>query len=164
LTVACGARPVRKIEVPPHYARTSCETPASPYVVKLADGGRTWEVAMPATQGGYQVRIPIGDGSPLIPERAVAAKTNTEPSTSSPAYLAGLTRVQALFKRDSYELALSEVVGLLKDYPNDTRLMSMQGTLLWKLGDKARAQAVWEEVARREPDNQTVLQMLEGVQ
>jgi predicted Zn-dependent protease len=126
---------------------------------------------MPASQGGYEVRIPIGDGSQLIPERVATASAETvhasktgDAPTSSPAYLSGLARVQALFRRDSYELALSEVVTLLKDYPNDTRLMSMQGTLLWKLGDKARAQAVWEEVVRRDPDNGVVQQMLEGVQ
>ncbi len=155
LLVGCAAEP-RRIAVPRHLG-SGASRPASPYVVKLAEGQRAWAIELPATAAAYEVRVPIGDGTPLVPAGSPAVGER-----GGPAYLEAMARVQALYARKSYDLALLELKKLMAVHPDDPKLLSMEGTLHYKLGDRARAHEAWERVARLEPENEAVLEMLEA--
>jgi tetratricopeptide (TPR) repeat protein len=155
LLAACAAR--RKIEVPKHLRAKPVNMEAA-YVVKLQDGDKTWSVALPPVSGGYEVRIPIGKGDALLPpgSKRVLLKDSAD-------YKAALARVQALFQRKSYDLALLELAKLNEAFPDDAKLVAMEGTIYFKMGDKDKAQKAWERAAELDPENGTVLDMLQGL-
>jgi tetratricopeptide (TPR) repeat protein len=39
--------------------------PAQKYILRMAEGGRVWEVELPEGAGGYEVRLPISHGGPM---------------------------------------------------------------------------------------------------
>ncbi|HEY0096587.1 MAG TPA: hypothetical protein VGB96_19815, partial [Archangium sp.] len=39
--------------------------PAQKYILRMAEGGRVWEVELPEGSGGYEVRLPISNGGPM---------------------------------------------------------------------------------------------------
>ncbi|MCC6809840.1 MAG: tetratricopeptide repeat protein [Deltaproteobacteria bacterium] len=160
LLVACAGP--RKIDVPLHLrAETQAQkqTPPAPFVVTLNDGGRAWNVSLPAVSGGYEVRIPVGNAGEALPSAArksVLLKESLE-------FKAALARVQALFAKKSYDLALLELAKLRADFPDDPKLLAMEGTIHFKQGHREKAQKAWEEAAALDPENDTVLDMLEGM-
>jgi Flp pilus assembly protein TadD len=176
--ILIGCSPaVRRIDAPrPAASGTSSRTTPPPYVVRLSDGAHTWEVQLPAMASGYEVRIPLADAggldatgtqgsaraaSPVAPLDAAAPDTDGS-TTDAAGYRAAMTRIATLYQRRSYSPALEEVTRLLRAYPRDTRLLAMQGSLYWKLGDKLHAQESWEQVLTLQPDNDSVRAMLEG--
>lgn len=156
--VACTAP--RKIDVPLHLraGTEKPETKPQPFVVTLNDGARAWNVSLPAVSGGYEVRIPVGSGEalPSAGRKPVLLKDSLE-------YKAALARVQALYQRKSYDLALLELAKLREDFPDEPKLLAMEGTIHFKAGDKDKAQKAWEAAAALDPDNEAVLDMLEGI-
>lgn len=159
LLLAACAGP-QKIDVPIHLrAATQKQAPeAPPFVVTVNDGTRSWNVSLPAVSGGYEVRIPVGGGEalPTAQRKPVLSKDSLE-------YKAALARVQQLFTKKSYDLALLELGKLRADFPDDPKLLAMEGTIHFKQGDKEKAQQAWEKAAQLDPDNETVLDMLEGM-
>jgi hypothetical protein len=169
VTACATGRPHVRI---PERLRVQPGSPASaPYVVKLVDGTRQWEIAVPEVDGGYEVRIPLGDGSPLVPgaapvktDAAKASAAGAPSATDRPAaYVSALALIDALYARQSYDVALREVNSLLAAYADDTRLLAMAGTLSLKLNDPAAAQAAWQRVLELDPGNETVLAALEAL-
>jgi hypothetical protein len=159
LPLACAAP--RKIDVPLHL-RAGAQKPAGapqPFVVTVNDGTRAWNVSLPAVSGGYEVRIPVGSGGEALPSatrKPVLLKDSIE-------YKAALARVQALFQKKSFDLALLELAKLRADFPDDPKLLAMEGTIHFKMGDKDKAQKAWEAAAALDPENEAVLDMLEGI-
>ena len=139
----------------------------SPHVIKLAEGGRQWEISLPPVSGGYELKIPVGDGTPLLPtETQLVAQPDDTPHQKAEAaagYLRSIAQINALYERESYELALSEVSKLLGHHPDDAKLLAMAGTLHFKLGEPEKAAQSWEKVLELEPDNTTVAEALESL-
>ena len=187
LAAACGSNQ-RTIRIPdsvvddPSKTRSAPERTAQPYVVKMSDGKRTWQIEIPVTEGSpsFSAAIPLdlGDLSQAPPEvppteadrevleaKRAAGEPIAEPkpgeAPKAQSYLATLARVRALYKRRQYELALVDLVNLDRQYPDDERILEMKGTLYRKLGRRDEAKRAWERVLALNPDNQMVARALE---
>ena len=77
LLPACQTTPTSKVLVVPNEMRRSSPPaaskkdkppplpPAQKYILRMAEGGRVWEVELPEGAGGYEVRLPISNGGPM---------------------------------------------------------------------------------------------------
>jgi tetratricopeptide (TPR) repeat protein len=194
-TLVCACAPRARIVVPPESIRELAYMPTpdryatSRHVVRMSDGTRDWEVEFPDVAVAYEVRIPLRGapapgGAPddqvpthmtaadreMMEERAVNAQTagaQKPADKKKRSYLGGIARVRDLYKTRNYELALIDVVDLEREYPNDTKIMAMKGSIYRKLGKTKLAREVWEKVLALDPDNATVadaLRELDGEQ
>jgi tetratricopeptide (TPR) repeat protein len=153
------------------------------YVVRLAEGGRVWEVELPESAGGYEVRVPLVGGSleqmtaadeELLADSTAKAATSGLPDASGPSgkavdapgaskkksYLGSLAKVNEMYVGKKYELALIEVVNLEKEYPQDSRILSMKGSLYLKLGKHKLAREAWEKALQINPNDQALAEAL----
>ena len=179
----------RKIKIPNSVVENP-ETPdrpdpaVRPYVIKMSDGKRTWQVEIPVTPGAsnFSAAIPLDLGEVVAePSAAPATEADREiieakkaagepvPEAASDgaptqSYLTTLAKVRALYKRRQYELALVELVALDRQYPDDERILEMKGTLFRKLGRLDEAQEAWERVLVLNPDNRVVARALERLE
>ena len=141
-----------------------------PYVIKMSDGQRTWQIEIPATSasGAFEAVIPLDLGAAPAAEspadRDVKAASGAAASDGpSPSYLSTLAKVNALFRKRQYELALIEITRLDQAYPDDERVLEMKGTLYWRLRKPKLAREAWERVLALNPDNAAVAQALENL-
>ena len=159
---------------------------AMPYVVKMSDGRRTWQIEIPVSTASpsFQAAVPLDLGElnaqgaqppPTEADRELLASKKARgesapPVTSAPgmapvapnqSYFSTLARVRALYKRRQFELALIELVNLERIYPDDERILEMKGTLYSKLGRRGDAQKAWERVLALNPSNTMVARALE---
>lgn len=171
------------VENPEHPSRP--ESAVRPYVIKMSDGRRTWQVEIPVTGSSpnFSAAIPLELGEVAAettstpaseadreiidakraagePVPAEAAQPGGEPQS----YLATLAKVRALYARRQYELALVELVALDRQYPDDERILEMKGTLYRKLGRDDEARAAWERVLALNPENRGVARALEQLE
>ncbi len=188
LALACGPSR-RTIRIPDSVVsdpNKPNKAPASggyqPYVVKMSDGKRTWQVEIPVNEGSpsFSAAIPLDLGEvahqpPNIPQTEAdrevidAKRAAGEPiaeaapgqAPKADSYLGVLARIRSLYKRRQYELALVDLVNLDRQYPDDERILEMKGTLYRKLGRKDEARKAWERVLALNPDNQMVGRALE---
>jgi len=154
---ACAVK--KKVDLP-DYLRGTASQAQPPYAVRLTESDRTWNVWLPPVSGGYEVRIPIGKGDALA---GAEAKKHAILTQDSPEFRAAMARIHGMFQRKSYDLAMLEITKLRVDFPDDGKLLAMQGTLYWKLGEKEKAQQTWERSMELDPANNSVLEMLEGI-
>jgi hypothetical protein len=188
LGAACGGSS-RSIRVPEGVVKKPGEeapTPpaAEPYVIKMTDGRRTWQIEIPAGPGApaFEAAIPLelgedptaGPGPPateadreIVDAKRARGETVKAPSPERdarpPSYLRTLDRVRALFRERRYELALVELVRLERVFPDDVRILEMKGTLLARLGRAAEARAAWERVLALDPENAAVIRALDAL-
>ena len=160
-----GAAPAQKPAAPaPKLTPPSPPTDASQrYTLRLVEKGRVWEVELPESTGGYEVRIPLGPGieSPTLADQELLGKT--PPEGRSKSYLATLAKLSEMYSAHRYELALIEVVNLEQEYPKDPRLLAMKGSLFQKLGKTALARESWKKALEIEPSNTTVAEALRAL-
>ncbi|HYV49970.1 MAG TPA: tetratricopeptide repeat protein [Myxococcaceae bacterium] len=190
----------RLMTVPPEMSRsvpapvTSRPVPGAPqkmelrgpssdtkYVVRLAEGGRVWEVELPESAGGYEVRVPLA-GGPLeqmtsadeelladstakaatsgLPEAGGGKAVDAKGAAKKKSYLGSLAKVNELYVGKKFELALIEVVALEKEYPQDSRILSMKGSLYLKLGKHKLAREAWEKALQINPNDQALAEAL----
>lgn len=148
----------------------------APYVIKMSDGQRTWQIEIPATSasGAFEAVIPLDLGAADGVAAAAAAETPADREVKagssaaatdgpSPSYLSTLAKVNALFRKRQYELALIEISRLEQAYPDDERVLEMKGTLYWRLRKPKLAREAWERVLALNPDNAAVAQALENL-
>ena len=134
--------------------------------VRLAEHGRSWEIELPDSSGGYELRLPLGDAvpdeKPTAADQEMLASADKEKKTpeAKRSYLSGLARVSEMFSSRRYELALIEVVNLETEYPQDSRLLSMKGTLYSKLGKPALARESWQKALAIDPQDAAVQEAL----
>lgn len=170
----------------PKDASTGRRRTIEPYVIKMSDGQRTWQIEIPASEasGAFAAMVPLNLGEAAMKPKASApteadreikpaaekppASAKGEPSTPElstpvPSYLGTLARVNNLFRRRQYELALIELVALDRAYPDDERILEMKGTLYWKLRRRDLAREAWERVLTLNPNNAAVAQALENL-
>jgi len=133
------------------------------YTLRLVERGRVWEVELPESTGGYEVRIPLGPGieTPTLADQEMLGKT--PPEGKSKSYLATLAKVGEMYSAHRYELALIEVVDLEQQYPKDARLQAMKGSLYQKLGKSALARDAWKKSLEYDPTDATVAEALRGL-
>lgn len=156
--------------------KASPETPPvrRPYVVRLAEGGRVWEVDLPEDAAGYEVRIPLGESGDL-PRQVTGADrellgtaeveaASPKESLAAPSYLGGVARVNELYRSQRLELALIEVVELERAFPKDARLAAMKGSLYLKLGRHALAKEAYLRALQLDPGNAPVAAALESIE
>jgi tetratricopeptide (TPR) repeat protein len=152
-----------------------------PYVIKMSDGKRTYQVQIPVNQatGSFSTSIPLDFGEmemeANLPQTEAdreiidSKKKSGEPTPKeepgappkSRSYLTTLHRVNELFKRKQYELALIDLTKLDREYPDDERVLEMKGTLYWKLRRNKLAREAWERVLALNPNNAVVASALE---
>lgn len=189
--VACAA-PKRTIRIPesvvpnPKDKDAAAKSVMQPYVIKMSDGKRIYQVEIPVHQatGAFTTSIPLE--STLETMRSESERPQTEADReiieakreageptpkdqpggqpSARSYLATLAEVTSLFKRRQYELALIELTALDREYPDDERVLEMKGTLYWKLRRPKQARQAWERVLALNPDNTVVAQALEQLE
>jgi len=133
------------------------------YTLRLVEHGRVWEVELPESTGGYEVRIPLGAGvePPTAADQEMLGKT--PPDGRSKSYLATLAKLSEMYAAHRYELALIEVVDLEQAYPKDARLLAMKGSLYQKLGKAALAREAWKKALEVDPTNTTVAEALRAL-
>jgi tetratricopeptide (TPR) repeat protein len=133
------------------------------YTLRLVEHGRVWEVELPESTGGYEVRIPLGPGveSPTLADQEMLGKT--PPEAKSKSYLSILAKVGEMYSAHRYELALIEVVDLEQQYPKDARLQAMKGSLYQKLGKSALARDAWKKSLEYDPTDATVAEALRSL-
>jgi tetratricopeptide (TPR) repeat protein len=175
---ATGTTPTGSSAVPPsQYAK---------YVVRLAEGGRVWEMELPEATGGYEMRVPVvggpaemitaadeelfADSTMLRPSEKPAEagkdlkekdkKVDARAAAKKKSYLGAMAKVNEMYSSRRYELALIEVVNLEKEYPNDSRLLAMKGSLYLKLGRIKLAREAWEKALAQNPNDQGVAEAL----
>jgi tetratricopeptide (TPR) repeat protein len=133
-------------------------------VVKLAEHGRNWEIELPDSSGGYELRLPLGDAvpneKPTAADQEMLARADKKTPEAKRSYLSGLARVTEMYSSKRYELALIEVVNLEAEYPQDSRLMSMKGTLYSKLGKPVLARDAWQKALALDPQDAAVQEAL----
>lgn len=191
-------RPGKALVVPEEMRRSNArgQTGSSPgavgpskdrYVLRLAEGGRTWELELPEESGGYQVRIPLQDarsrdafssadeevvrqmererlgkaegaGAQVTPEDVDARLLAKRKS-----YLGGLAKVNEMYASRRFELALIELVNLEKDYPGDARILAMKGSLYLKLGKNKLARDAWEKALAENPEDEALAEALRNL-
>jgi len=129
----------------------------------LVERGRVWEVDLPESTGGYEVRIPLGAGiePPTAADQEMLGKT--PPDGRSKSYLATLAKLGEMYAAHRYELALIEVVDLEQAYPKDPRLLAMKGSLYQKLGKAALAREAWKKALEIDPTDTTVAEALRAL-
>lgn len=84
---------MRRMPARPGEWRDANSTPREyRYVIRMAENGRVWEMELPEGAGGYEMRIPLGDGTPagemLTPadvELLGVAPNASAPEAASPA-------------------------------------------------------------------------------
>jgi tetratricopeptide (TPR) repeat protein len=153
------------------------------YVVRMAEGGRVWEVELPESAGGYEVRVPLAGGAleqmtaadeELLADSTARAATGGLPEAGAASgkavdakgaakkksYLGSLAKVNEMYVAKKYELALIEVVNLEKEYPQDSRILSMKGSLYLKLGKHKLAREAWEKALQINPNDQALAEAL----
>lgn len=182
--LACGSQQ-RAIRIPdtvvkdPKGRARAPKRAGEPYVVKMSDGQRTWQIEIPAGDGtpSFEAAIPLDLGDavkqpPAPPEteadREIIDKKREKgepvvaPDAGPPrSYLATLARVRELYKRRQYELGLIDLVELDRAYPDDERILEMKGTLYKKLQRQHEAREAWERVLVLNPSNRAVARALE---
>ncbi|HZR08098.1 MAG TPA: tetratricopeptide repeat protein [Myxococcales bacterium] len=158
------ATPVTKAAAAPHSAAPVVPTdPAQRYTLRLVEHGRVWEVELPESTGGYEVRIPLGTGIETPTEADQEMLGKTPPPGRSKSYLGTLAKVGEMYKSHRYELALIEVVDLEQQYPKDPRLLAMKGSLYQKLGKTTLARDAWKKALEIDPSDTTVAEALRAL-
>jgi tetratricopeptide (TPR) repeat protein len=156
---------VVKASVPPRGMTPATAPAAFPandkYVLRLTERGRMWEVELPESTGGYELRIPMGAGV----ETTTAADEQLlgKDAKSGKSYLSTLARVGDLYAARKYEMALIEVVDLETQYPGDARIQSMKGSLYQKLGKAILAREAWRKALAIDPSDTGVVEALRGL-
>ena len=134
------------------------------YTLRLVERGRVWELELPESTGGYEVRIPLGAGieTPTAADQEMLAG-KTPPEGRSKSYLATLAKLGEMYSSHRYELALIEVVDLEQQYPKDPRLLAMKGSLYQKLGKAVLAREAWKKALEIDPSDTTVAEALRAL-
>jgi tetratricopeptide (TPR) repeat protein len=189
LLASCGSN-TRTIRIPesavanPRKKKTP-EPKPQPYVVKMSDGQRTWQIEIPVQTGSpsFSASIPLDLGAlaaspPMAPqteadreiieakkaagEKVPEAKPGEEGKAQS--YLGTIARVRELYKRRQYEMALVDLVALDRQYPDDVRILEMKGTLYMRLNRPKEARKAWERALSLDPNNESVARALEQLE
>ena len=148
----------------PRAAASAVPTdPSQRYTLRLVERGRVWEVELPESTGGYEVRIPLGSGIETPTEADQEMLGKTPPPGRSKSYLGTLAKVGEMYKSHRYELALIEVVDLEQQYPKDPRLLAMKGSLYQKLGKTTLAREAWKKALEIDPSDATVAEALRAL-
>jgi tetratricopeptide (TPR) repeat protein len=159
------------------------------YVLRLAEHNRVWELELPESAGGYEMRIPL-DGPLDAPTAAdtelLAAAPNPDTSSKAAAgpgpsgeakvpapasreavskapgksYLGTLAKVREMYASRRYELALVELVDLEASHPKDERLQAMKGSVYLKLGKAQLARESFQKALALDPEDLAVAEAL----
>ncbi|MBI4814960.1 MAG: tetratricopeptide repeat protein [Deltaproteobacteria bacterium] len=131
----------------------------APYVIRMTDGTRSWQVEIPSVDaaGAFVASIPL-DPTQKMPETKSVQTPITPAASDEPdaLYLESLARIGELYRRKQYELALVDLLRLEARHPDDERVLEMKGTLYLKLKRTALARTAWERVLAKNPDNTSV--------
>jgi tetratricopeptide (TPR) repeat protein len=191
---ACAPPPPRRLAIPESMLRRAPAPPSTRdagapsaippnrYVLRLAEGGRVWELELPEQAGGYEVKVPLAGMGPaemLTPadeellsdavaslakkdgeEARPAASVDAREAAGKKSYLGGLAKISELYKDRRYELALVEAVNLEAAYPRDARVVAMKGSLYLKLGKKRLAREAWQRALTLDPSDAGIAEAL----
>ncbi len=75
-------------------------------------------------------------------------------------YLGRLDRVRTLYREARYEASLLEVEDMLREFPMDSKLHEMRGTLLDRLGHAELAKQSWQQALEIQPSNESLRKFL----
>jgi tetratricopeptide (TPR) repeat protein len=76
-------------------------------------------------------------------------------------YLASIDHLKQLYRSGRYEAALLETDTLIRDYPTNSRIYEMRGTLFEKIGHLDLAIQAWKQALRFNPSNESLRKFIE---
>lgn len=79
-------------------------------------------------------------------------------------YLAGIQKVEDLYRQGDYSKALIHIAPLIKDYPKKSRLFAMQGTLYRQIGEPKMAIGAYTQAKNLEPKNLRYAEVIDDLQ
>jgi tetratricopeptide (TPR) repeat protein len=139
------------------------------YVLRLAEHNRVWELELPESAGGYEMRIPLAGPleSPSAADAELLATASDKPLEAGKeprkGYLGTLAKVREMYASHQYEMALVEIVDLEASYPKDARIQAMKGSLYVKLGKPQLARESWEKALALNPQDPVVTEALRSM-
>ena len=145
-----GCAPKGKLLIPEAFKRQNAPTESkSVHTVRITAKDRTVEVPIEMGNEGYRVEVPVEN-----PSAEEGVRKTSDNSTAS------MANVHALYLAGKFDLALAEIAQLEAKSPEDVRLLSMKGTLFFKLKNRAQAREAWEKALSLQPDNENLLEAL----
>lgn len=93
----------------------------------------------------------------MISDGKLSDKKTTSPTVS---YLRGLQEVEDLFRKRAFSEALVKIAPLAEQYPNQTRVFAMQGTLFRKIGEKKLALKAYQRAFELDNENAELEDMI----
>lgn len=118
------------------------------YQIEDAQGGKKESMAIPLQQLPENLVVQQKAGPHTDSDLALATQADKQISegklpdpsakTSKPtvSYLRGLAEVEGLYQKRQYSEALVRLAPLIEQYPKQSRLFAMQGTLYRRIGEK----------------------------
>ncbi len=79
-------------------------------------------------------------------------------------YLRGLSEVEALYQKKMYTESLIKLAPLIEQYPQQTRLFVMQGTLFKKMGEKKLALEAYQKAQKLDSQNPEIMEAVLKIQ
>lgn len=164
-TMGCAAKKTRLWIEPPIGTEATERNPQKLYYqVEDVQAGKKESLAIPLQQMPENLVVEQRGKSSSESEIALATKADRQISdgklpdantSSAPtvSYLRGLSEVEAMYQKRQYSEALVHLAPLIEQYPKQSRLFVMQGTLFRKIGEKKLALDAYKRAQQIEPNN-----------
>lgn len=164
-TIGCASKKTRLWIDPPIGTEVSEQNSKKIYYqVEDIQGGKKESLAIPIQQMPENLVVEQRGKHSMEREIALATKADQQISDgklpnpeTSPAptvsYLRGLAEVEGLYQKRQYSEALVHLAPLIEQYPRQSRLFVMQGTLFRKIGEKKLALDAYKRAQQLDPNN-----------
>lgn len=150
------------------------------YTVEIPQGGKDYDIEIPIAEmdSSLHSKSSIASIKPQIADNELVKnmpKPDSEDSrlvegsfgvghvdgpTQSPSYTIGISKINDLYLKKKYELALIHIDNLLSFYPTSAKLFKMKGTILLKLRNYHLAEIAWSRAYELEPKNKILYKAL----
>lgn len=175
LTLSGCATNERKLYIHPPEG-TALRTPNLPVTFEVVDvaSGRTQKLALPVQHSpqllkvvdkrsvGGNTKVTVADADFAPKTAASATSANNKPEGLS--YLRGVDLITELYKKQRYTDALVELGPLIEQYPSQSRLFVMRGTIYRKIQEPKSALKAYQKAAQLDKGNLDLQTMIAQLQ
>lgn len=177
LVCACAEKKTRIwIDPPIGYSGANPQGKNLYYKIEDAAGGKKESLSIPLNQlpQNLVVESPTkreGDGGNVSATKAdelffqgKLPDNSGKRAAPTVSYLRGIQEVEKLYQRAAYNEALIRLTPLLEQYPDQSRLYLMQGTLYRRIGEKKMALLSFQRAHELDKNNVTIEEALTRTQ